>query len=206
MDTAPLPYPSTSARHLFWVGVLGLLLTGCASQSYVALLPDQDGKVGQITVSNAQGQTVLNNSHQAARLNSKPGQTFVITDEQIRKEFGAALAAAPQSPASYLLYFEAAGTTLTPESQALVTQVQAEIRRRAGADVSVVGHSDTQGDDAANFQLALERAQAVAQMISSPQLQPERISIESHGEKNLLIPTADNVAEPRNRRVEILVR
>ena len=30
--------------------------------------------------------------------------------------------------------------------------------------------------------------------------------VESHGERNLLVPTPDNVDEPRNRRVEITLR
>jgi hypothetical protein len=34
----------------------------------------------------------------------------------------------------------------------------------------------------------------------------EEMTIIYHGEGNLLIPTADDVAEPRNRRVEVMVR
>lgn len=130
----------------------------------------------------------------------------MITDQQLAQDFGAALAAAPQPPVSFLLYFEAGGVVLTQESQSLSAQILAEIQRRPGADVSVVGHSDTQGDESANFQLALSRARAVAQWIGGAQLAPGHLSIESHGEKNLLVPTADNVAEPRNRRVEVVVR
>jgi len=32
------------------------------------------------------------------------------------------------------------------------------------------------------------------------------ITIESHGEKNPLVPTPDDTEEPRNRRVEVTVR
>ena len=37
-------------------------------------------------------------------------------------------------------------------------------------------------------------------------LDPAFIELISHGEEELLVPTADEVAEPRNRRVEIAVR
>jgi outer membrane protein OmpA-like peptidoglycan-associated protein len=37
-------------------------------------------------------------------------------------------------------------------------------------------------------------------------LDPTLIEIVSHGEADLLVPTADDVPEPRNRRVEITVR
>lgn len=204
--TTPSQWFSHTAARSLAVGLVALSLAGCASKGYVALLPDQNGKVGQVLVSNAQGQTLLTSKSQAAYLGGAPGATFVASDEQIHKDFGAAMAAAPQAPVSYLLYFEAGGAALTTESQGMIPQILAEIQRRPGADISVVGHSDTQGDDTANFQLALTRAQTVAQKISTPQLHADRISIESHGEKNLLIPTADNVPEPRNRRVEVLVR
>lgn len=205
MPTPAQRLSNTASRYLA-LGLVALSLAGCASQGYVALLPDQTGKVGQVLVSNAQGQTLLTSKNQAAHIDGAPGATFVASDEQIRKDFGAAMAAAPQAPVSYLLYFEAGGAALVPESQDMIAKILAEIQRRPGADISVVGHSDTQGDDTANFQLALARAQTVAQMISTPQLHADRISIESHGEKNLLVPTADEVPEPRNRRVEVLVR
>jgi outer membrane protein OmpA-like peptidoglycan-associated protein len=32
------------------------------------------------------------------------------------------------------------------------------------------------------------------------------MAIESHGERNLLVPTPDDTAEPGNRRVEITLR
>ena len=35
---------------------------------------------------------------------------------------------------------------------------------------------------------------------------PSRIQAAGRGERELLVPTADDVAEPRNRRVEISVR
>jgi outer membrane protein OmpA-like peptidoglycan-associated protein len=34
----------------------------------------------------------------------------------------------------------------------------------------------------------------------------ENIVVESYGEEDPIIPTADGVAEPRNRRVELLIR
>lgn len=35
---------------------------------------------------------------------------------------------------------------------------------------------------------------------------PGALEITSHGEANPLVPTGDNVSEPRNRRVEVTVR
>ena len=72
--------------------------------------------------------------------------------------------------------------------------------------MSVIGHSDTQGKAEANEALALRRAGAIAQQLRQLGLQDPVLSVESHGERNLLVPTPDETAEPRNRRVEITLR
>lgn len=190
-----------------WVlAALALVLAGCASPNYVALLPDDSGTLGKVVLSSPKGETLLTGNHQAAVLGGAAGETFVLSKAQLQKDFGAALAASPAKPASYLLYFEAGGAQLTQASQDSLPAIQDEIKRRPGADVSVVGHTDTAGDDQANFQLGLARAQSVAQLIGTTNVSAEHVSVESHGEKNLLLPTPDGTNEPRNRRVEVTVR
>jgi outer membrane protein OmpA-like peptidoglycan-associated protein len=184
---------------------LCLGLTGCAS-SYVVLLPNSDGTVGKVEVTGAHGTTLLVNAMQGTKVSAASGDTFVATPAQIQSDFAGAIAARPQRPARFVLYFEAGGTTLTPESARDLALVQQEISARKVPDISITGHTDTAGDDAQNLQLGLERAQQVRALLSSPSLAADMVTVESHGEKNLLVPTADNVAEPRNRRVEISVR
>jgi outer membrane protein OmpA-like peptidoglycan-associated protein len=72
--------------------------------------------------------------------------------------------------------------------------------------MSVIGHSDTVGKAEVNEALSLKRAQTVADLIKSQGLQVDTLSVESHGKRNLLVPTPDETPEPRNRRVEISVR
>jgi outer membrane protein OmpA-like peptidoglycan-associated protein len=78
--------------------------------------------------------------------------------------------------------------------------------KRPGVDVSIIGHTDTVGKADANEALALKRAQAIAELIKSKGLQTNALSVESHGERNPVIATADETPEPRNRRVEISIR
>jgi outer membrane protein OmpA-like peptidoglycan-associated protein len=70
----------------------------------------------------------------------------------------------------------------------------------------VVGHTDTVGSEADNAALAMQRAETVRDLLVKDGLDPKMIEVDSHGEKNLLIPTPDNTDEPRNRRVEVTVR
>ena len=57
-----------------------------------------------------------------------------------------------------------------------------------------------------NEQLGMERARQVGTLLTGLNLTVDKVAIESHGEKNLLVATPDNTDEPRNRRVEITVR
>jgi outer membrane protein OmpA-like peptidoglycan-associated protein len=52
----------------------------------------------------------------------------------------------------------------------------------------------------------MKRARAVKTLLEEEGVDFERLETDSHGEGNPLIETADNVAEPRNRRVEVIVR
>jgi outer membrane protein OmpA-like peptidoglycan-associated protein len=119
---------------------------------------------------------------------------------------GPALAALPKPPVRFILYFEHDSVNLTPESRAILRNVLLTIRDRAPVDVSVVGHTDTVGRKEYNYALSLKRAEAVAAILRGNGIDPSVLDITSHGKDNPLIPTGDQVPEPRNRRVEITVR
>ena len=181
------------------------LLSACAAPiSYVALLTSPDGKLGQVTVTGPQGSQVLTRDHTATTLDGKT-PPYEVTPKQLQADFGAALAARAPLPEQFLLYFSQ-GSELTPESKRVLERVLERAKVRASLDISVIGHTDTQGASAANQALALQRATAMAAQLRALGLQSVVMAVESHGENNLLVPTADNVAEARNRRVEITLR
>jgi hypothetical protein len=72
--------------------------------------------------------------------------------------------------------------------------------------VTVIGHTDTTGSAASNVELGLRRANVVRALLVDVGIDPAAIDVTSHGEATLLVPTADEVFEPKNRRVEISVR
>ena len=187
--------------------LLSAWLAGCASPpvSYVVLLPSPDGSVGRVIVQGAQGEQVLTQAQQGVALNGS-GQTFDVSPEQLARDFGATLAARPPLPEQFLLYFQSGGSELTAQSQALLPHILERALARSALDMSVIGHTDTQGKAEANEALALKRAGAIAEQLRQLGLQNAVLTVESHGERNLLVPTADEVAEPRNRRVEITLR
>ena len=80
------------------------------------------------------------------------------------------------------------------------------LRNRPFPDVAVIGHTDTTGTPAGNVELGLRRANAIRTLLIEAGIGANVIEVTSHGEADLLVKTADQVLEPRNRRVEITVR
>lgn len=202
-----IPKTARSAilRRAVFVSALAMLsLAGCASRSYVVLIPSPDGTVGEVVVRGQKGEQVLNRAGQSAGTDGTPIEA-VTNNDKIQKDFGGAIAARPKLPAHFLLYFTA-GTTLTSESSAQIPVIIAEAATRTAVDISVIGHTDTIYTPSYNDDLALRRAQRVADLLKEKGLKANSLVVESHGKRNLLIQTPDNTYEPRNRRVEVSVR
>jgi outer membrane protein OmpA-like peptidoglycan-associated protein len=186
-----------------------LSLASCASKNVVVLLPGPGGKAGRILVSNEGGKQILTEPNQATAIKSSnvsPSTPFRMSDENIRATYGEALAALPPAPIHFILYFKTDSTELTDESRKLLEEILATTLTRKSTDVSVVGHTDRLGTRDYNFKLGLERAGLVKQILVAQGIDPEYIDVTSHGEDNPLVKTDDEVAEPLNRRVEVVVR
>jgi OOP family OmpA-OmpF porin len=106
-------------------------------------------------------------------------------------------------PGSYLVFFDFAKYNLTPEALDIVNSAAAGIK--PGATVHVIGNTDTVGSAEFNFRLGQQRADAVANQLMADGVSPSAITTESRGEESPLVPTGDGVAEPQNRRAEIVV-
>ncbi len=201
---------AATLRLLAAIALAGLV-AACSQtpDNLVVLLPEADGSVGSVVVTSTAGSETLNAAGQATGVDAageKPVAPFVLPEEEIQKTFGAAIAAQPKLPEVFILYFETGGAVLTPDSASQLPDVVAAVKARPVPDISVVGHTDRVGTDAVNVPISIERANTVRDLLVKEGIDPAIIEVTSHGEENPLIPTADEVAEPRNRRVEVTVR
>ncbi len=208
---------SASYRRLlpFFCLLVCILLSGCAAQKSVAqksviiLLPE-DGQVsGEVTVANAQGSQLLNQTWQSVEIAGSQGQPaspVVLDKAAVQGEFGAVMSAMPLPPVRYLLYFKQGTTILRPDSQLLLPEIARALKSRQPAQLSIVGHTDTMGTADFNYQLGLLRAAAVSELLASHGAVPASIEAASHGETDPIIKTPDQTPEPRNRRVEVTIR
>ena len=184
------------------------LTGGCAKKTLVAMVPDPDGRTGRIVVSNAAGSVELGTAYQASTVGSaeeRPAPPVNLGKTALDKMFAEALSVQPERPLHFLLYFDK-DTTLTCTSRETLSAIVAAIRERNSVYISVVGHTDTLGSKDYNMELSQKRARVVKDLLIERGVAANTIRTTSHGKDNPLIPTADNVYEPRNRRVEVVVR
>ncbi len=129
-----------------------------------------------------------------------------MSQAEVQHIFAAALAALPLAPLHFTLNFLFDSDELTSESRALVPRILASVKNRPVPEVLVVGHTDTLGPAPTNVALGLKRATTVRSLLLGAGLDRTFMEVTSHGEADLLVSTADEVPQPRNRRVEITVR
>jgi len=206
-------------RHLrkaFFVWIFLCFLTGCgahlAKRDLIVLLPDRDGKGGVVTVTTQGGSQILDKPGYAIEIEDLNQPTIApqpIDEKEIADIFGPTLSMLPD-PASRLiliiLYFEPDTTKLTHKSKDLVAEILNTIKSRKSDEVYVVGHTDLVGNEAYNTGLSSRRANYVRDLLVSSGIKPNTLFISFYGKARPLVPTQDEVPEPRNRRVEVIVR
>lgn len=195
-------------RHLL-IPFLLLSLAACAGNNRFVLLEEEDGTVGAITVENDAGAQTVSEAGtvtQVASATARPSAPEEISQAEIDKTWGATLEASPRQPRTFLIYFIFGTDTLTEESRSQLPLILESIKEYPAPEVAVVGHTDRAGPAEVNARLALDRAQAIRDVLIDEGLDPNLIQVSSHGEANPVVPTEDGVSEPRNRRVEVTVR
>jgi outer membrane protein OmpA-like peptidoglycan-associated protein len=184
-----------------------LLLASCSSrQSLFVVLPNPDGSSGAVTIEDGQKSVLLDQPYAAGEVRGGVAAPVKVDQAQVQQIFGNALAAQPILPAHFVLYFEKNSDVLTPESQRQYEAVFADIKRRKVYEVEVIGHTDTVGTQEHNQELSMSRATMIRDRLVHDGLNPNSISVAGRGKLDLAVKTADQVPEPKNRRVEITVR
>lgn len=186
-----------------------LLAAGCSPRHTVILTPDLDGHTGRAEVVTAGGKQLLEKPFDMVSVSgrsSAPSPVTVAPPEFIAATFADVMSIEPPPAEKFILYFHIGTADLVPESRATFAAIVEAVKRRGAISVSISGHTDAAGSLQLNEKLAYDRAQTVSKLLVQQGVNAERLSVSSHGKGNQLVPTADGVAEPRNRRVEVIVR
>lgn len=184
-------------------------LAGCAHSSSVVLLPDEDGGHGAVAIRPAAGagaETVVSEPNSRATLGGARPVIRPLGARGLSRTEAALIGGLPPAASSFTLYFVEGTTDMTAESAPVLDQVRAEIGRRPGAEVQVTGHTDTVGSDSDNDTLSRRRAEEILNLLASKGFDRKIMTAVGRGERELKAPTADNVSDAINRRVEVIVR
>ena len=203
----PVPPGQRGTTALIALALLALSLSACAPVTRVTLLPQVSGKPSAVVVTSAKGSQVIATPYDVAEI-QKNGAMKVAqtTAQEVAKEHSQLLALQPVKAESFVLQFEPGTSTLTAESQARLPNVIKAALGRAGGEIIITGHTDRQGALEANDALSLNRAQSVRDLFIAQGFKAELIEAVGRGEREPVVPTDDEVVEPRNRRAEVLVR
>jgi iron complex outermembrane receptor protein len=126
-------------------------------------------------------------------------------DAKAETAYVAPVPVAPMAvPKSYLVFFDFNKSDLTPQAVTIVDQAAHNAGPAKVTQLTVTGHTDTVGSDAYNMRLSRRRAESVAAQLEKDGIPSSEISIVAKGKRDLLVPTADGVKEPQNRRVQIV--
>lgn len=189
-------------RVLVALGAAGLL-SGCAS-STVTLMSDENvttsGAVAVLDKDTGAEVGTLDKADTMARV----GGTSVRARAARVGRYADLMARMPWAPRHYVLYFYEGTAQITEESKPVLEALRKVVT--AESDVIITGHTDTVGERDYNDKLSLERAAEVRAALVKDGLPVDSARLVGRGERELRVPTEDNVSEAANRRVEVILR
>ncbi|MBP6708148.1 MAG: OmpA family protein [Candidatus Accumulibacter sp.] len=194
-------------RSGYLLCVLALSLAACARLSdRVVLLPGPEGRSGALSITAAGGEVVLSEPYTGVDVAGGKLSTLKTSPRRVRDAYGRLLDMQPARPRIFLVHFEAGTNVLTPASQEQLAGIRAALATLPAGEAIVIGHTDRLGSIEANDRLSLQRAEVARSLLVSAGVAPEAITVVGRGEREPVVRTDDEVAEARNRRVEIKLR
>jgi OmpA-OmpF porin, OOP family len=104
-----------------------------------------------------------------------------------------------------VINFESGSAVIDPSSAALLDSLAVVALRCDRFVIDIAGHTDNQGDRAANMELSRQRANAVARYLASQGVATEQLRPEGYGPDRPRAPNATPEGQAANRRIEFNV-
>ena len=104
------------------------------------------------------------------------------------------------------MFFDWDRADLTDRARQIIAEAAQATQRVQTTRIEVNGYTDKSGTARYNAGLSVRRAQNVAAELVRQGVPRQAITVQGFGESNPLVPTADGVREPQNRRVQIILR
>lgn len=102
--------------------------------------------------------------------------------------------------------FASASANLNPESYAVLKEIASALNSQPQKGVTIIGHTDADGEESFNQALSLQRAQAVKQALQQEFEVKNNISVLGKGEKSPIDKNNTQIGKANNRRVEFVLK
>jgi outer membrane protein OmpA-like peptidoglycan-associated protein len=104
---------------------------------------------------------------------------------------------------SYMVFFDWDRSNLSGQAMSTIQQAAGTFKSSGQSRITAVGYTDTSGPRDYNMALSLRRSNTAKNALVRQGVPSDAVVATGRGEDGLLVPTGDDVREPRNRRVEI---
>jgi len=112
---------------------------------------------------------------------------------------------ADQAPVSYMVFFNLGSTKLSDQDQQTVAQAAQVFKTKPNATIAVTGYADTVGSPSLNMALSQQRANVVKGLLVNNGVPAGSITTAASCDTGLLVDTAAQTNQPKNRRVTIVI-
>jgi outer membrane protein OmpA-like peptidoglycan-associated protein len=197
---------------IFFAAVLAI--TGCAGTK-VAMFPGElnaqgkqnpTGGLALLDPVTGQDLAVIDQANSSNALAKGSVSVKTMSAAAMNARYGSLMTTMPEPPKLIILYFKEGSSELVDEASALLPDLFAEVKRRPGADVQIVGHTDRVGSEGLNDALSIKRAEQVKVMLGQMGLSGEIVRATGRGEREMREETADEMPSALNRRVEVFIK
>lgn len=103
------------------------------------------------------------------------------------------------------LLFDFDSDVIKPTAASNLQELARSLNKFGNSNVLIVGHTDSQGDDAYNMSLSLRRANSASRYLQSQGVPASRVSTAGRGESEPVASNDTEAGKQQNRRVEVAI-
>jgi outer membrane protein OmpA-like peptidoglycan-associated protein len=103
------------------------------------------------------------------------------------------------------ILFDVNSSSLRPQAQYNLNELAQILNKYDDTNILIEGHTDSTGPEEYNMQLSMNRAQSVANQLSSQEVNPTRFKTMGYGETQPIATNDTKEGRQMNRRVEVAI-
>lgn len=136
--------------------------------------------------------------------NTSENMKILLRNFKLAKDIPGALQLTNGKFITHAIRFDVNKATVRPESMSVINQVAAYLKANASVKFEIGGHTDSDGDDAANLALSNARANAVKTVLTGLGIPETQLTAKGYGETKPIDSNTTPEGKAANRRVEFL--